>query len=57
MELKLKGNPKWFFAATDEESRFWIAKQMCDKKKGIRRDKTAVPRGARDSGKGSLRLR
>lgn len=32
MYLKVKGNPKWLFAMIDDETRFWIAKQVAEKK-------------------------
>jgi len=32
MYLKVKGNPKWLYAMIDDETRFWIAKQVGDKK-------------------------
>ena len=30
--LKVKGNPKWLYAMIDDESRYWIAMQVGDKK-------------------------
>jgi len=32
MYVKFKGNPKWLFAMMDDETRFWIAQQVCEKK-------------------------
>ncbi len=32
MYLKVKGNPKWLYAMIDDESRYWIAMQVGDKK-------------------------
>jgi len=32
MYLKVKGNPKWLYAMIDDETRFWIAKQVGDRK-------------------------
>jgi transposase-like protein len=32
MYVKVKGNPKWLFAMMDDETRFWIAQQVCEKK-------------------------
>lgn len=32
MFVKVKGNPKWLFAMMDDETRFWIAQQVCEKK-------------------------
>jgi putative transposase len=30
--LKIKGNPKYLFALMDDETRFWIAQQVSDRK-------------------------
>ena len=32
MYVKFKGNPKWLFAMMDDETRFWIAQQITEKK-------------------------
>jgi putative transposase len=32
MYLKVKGNPKWLYAMLDDETRYWIAMQVGDKK-------------------------
>ncbi|MGQ0792030.1 MAG: IS6 family transposase, partial [Nitrosopumilaceae archaeon] len=32
---KVKGNPRYLFALMDDETRFWIAKEMSDKKHGF----------------------
>jgi len=32
MYVKMKGNPKWLFALIDDETRFWIAKEIADTK-------------------------
>lgn len=32
MYLKVKGNPKWLYAMIDDESRYWIAMQVGDRK-------------------------
>lgn len=33
--IKVRGNPKYLFALMDDETRFWIAKEMSDKKHGF----------------------
>ena len=32
MYVKMKGNPKWLFALIDDETRFWIAKEVANSK-------------------------
>jgi len=32
MYLKVKGNPKWLYAMMDDETRFWIAQQVSERK-------------------------
>ncbi len=32
--VKVKGNPKYLFALMDDETRFWIAQEVADRKEG-----------------------
>ena len=32
MYIKMRGNPKWLFALIDDETRFWIAKEVANSK-------------------------